>query len=239
MAALRLLCMLAVSIYFVTSNWSTGFLAGHEFRQAHTALSIAFIDREQNFSIAYPTPLFGPPWTAPVEFPLLPVGGRQGDDLDQLDRPRKCPCRFHRVLLPQLARHFGAHSHFPSHGLPCSVDRVKLHPTSPVFIYYTRSILIESTALMFSVWFLLAFVQMCRHSSWTWMTIAALLGAGAALVKITTFMAWCGGAACGGIWWSVQQWRTSWMGRVAPVCHARRGPRSPSWHCRSMVGSYR
>ena len=79
---------------------------------------------------------------------------------------------------------------------------------SPVYIFYTRAVLIESMALMFCAWFLLSFVLMCQRSSWQCAAIASVFGALAALVKVTTFMAWAGGAAVGGIWWSWQQWRT-------------------------------
>lgn len=61
---------LGLHVFLTTKNVSSGFLAGHEFRQAQTGLSIKFIQRDQDYSVAYPTPLFGPPWSIPMEFPL-------------------------------------------------------------------------------------------------------------------------------------------------------------------------
>tara|TARA_B110000483_G_C18171700_1_gene533499 strand:- start:85 stop:279 length:195 start_codon:yes stop_codon:yes gene_type:complete len=58
-----ILVVIAVVLHFTltTRNIDSGFLAGHEFRQAQTGLSITFIQQEQDYSLAYPTPLFGPP----------------------------------------------------------------------------------------------------------------------------------------------------------------------------------
>ena len=61
---------LLAHIFFATFNWRSGFLPGHEFRQTHTALIAYYIDKENNFSVPYSTPLFGKPWAVPMEFPL-------------------------------------------------------------------------------------------------------------------------------------------------------------------------
>ena len=61
---------MGLNFALVTRNMDAGYLAGHEFRQTQTALSIQFIEKDQNFSLAYPTPVFGPPWSIPMEFPL-------------------------------------------------------------------------------------------------------------------------------------------------------------------------
>jgi hypothetical protein len=57
-------------LFLATRQWSAGQLRGHEFRQAQTALTTLFIQRENNFSLAYPTPVLGKPWSIPMEFPL-------------------------------------------------------------------------------------------------------------------------------------------------------------------------
>jgi len=51
-------------------GWQSKNLPGVEYRQAQTALSAYFINAEDNFSLAYPTPVLGKPWSIPLEFPL-------------------------------------------------------------------------------------------------------------------------------------------------------------------------
>lgn len=53
-----------------TRGWYQPNLMGMEFRQTQTAMSALFIQREHNFSLAYPTPVVGAPWSIPLEFPL-------------------------------------------------------------------------------------------------------------------------------------------------------------------------
>ncbi len=60
----------------VSVGWKHANLPGQEFRQAQTAISAYFIKQEHNFSLAYPTPVLGKPWSAPFEFPPLPVDSR-------------------------------------------------------------------------------------------------------------------------------------------------------------------
>ena len=60
---------LLVWIGYLRVGWSHAHMAGHEFRQAQTALSIQAIDRE-GYRLDYATPVLGKPWSIPMEFPL-------------------------------------------------------------------------------------------------------------------------------------------------------------------------
>ena len=62
-------CLL-FNLWGVSVGWESRNLPGLEFRQAQTALSAHFIQLENNFSPAYPTPVLGKPWSVPMEFPL-------------------------------------------------------------------------------------------------------------------------------------------------------------------------
>ena len=68
----RLCFLLAVGVHFylVTINWTWGFMLGHEFRQAQTALITEYIDKQNNFGVYYETPILGKPWAFPLEFPF-------------------------------------------------------------------------------------------------------------------------------------------------------------------------
>src|SRR5690606_13043901 len=53
---------LGYNLWGVSYHLTVGFMAGHEFRQAQTALTSYYIDRENNFGLLYETPIMGKPW---------------------------------------------------------------------------------------------------------------------------------------------------------------------------------
>ncbi len=183
-----------------TRNFDSGFLAGHEFRQAQTGISINFIQRDQDYALAYPTPLFGPPWSIPMEFPLYQwISAWIGTQLDLTvaESGRAVSITFFYLCLPAmvlLLRNIRMESTHINYVLTLVL-------TAPVFIYYSRAVLIESTALCWSLWFLYGFVRLSRSPHWRWWLLTAICGSLAALVKVTTFMVWGTGALVGGIWW--------------------------------------
>ncbi len=211
----KLALLIALGLHFAlaTTNWSSRFLPGHEFRQAQTALTTAFVAREQNYDLAYPTPLFGPPWSIPMEFPLYQWAAAwlsTHSDWSVVESARAVNLACFYLALPGLLLLLREVRPQDVAGRWLALVCILC---SPVYVFYTRSVLIESMALMFCVWFLWTFVRMCRHRSWAWAVIASVLGALAALVKVTTFMAWCGFAAIGGVLWSWRQWRQhGWSG---------------------------
>jgi hypothetical protein len=60
--------------------------------------------------------------------------------------------------------------------------------SSPVYLFYARTFMIETTALCFSVWFLALFRRALDKPSTRWVFLAALAAILAALTKITTFV---------------------------------------------------
>ena len=90
-----IVALFAVALGFngwaVSAGWKHANLPGHEFRQAQTAVSAYFIQQEHNFSLAYPTPVLGKPWSVPFEFPLYQsivagIAAASGLDLDAVGR---------------------------------------------------------------------------------------------------------------------------------------------------------
>jgi hypothetical protein len=184
--------------YFVTRSWSAGEFRGHEFRQAQTALSAYFIQQDGNFSIAYPTPVLGKPWSAPMEFPLyqwcvVGVSNALGLPLAPAGRTVSLVC-FYATLpaLFLLLAHLGVPPGARWAGLALVV-------ASPLYIFYTRAFLIESMALLLAAWFLAAFIPAIRTGHRGWLLLAAASGAGAALVKVTTLLIWLLPAAVYGL----------------------------------------
>jgi hypothetical protein len=158
----------------------------HEFRQLQTALTTRSI-QESGFHLAYPTPLFGPPWSAPMEFPVyqlvvIRLAALTGLPLEPAGR--LVALAFLYLALPACFSLAGML------GLPG--PRRWLLPSlillSPVYIYYSRSFMIESTALCASVWFLLAYIRALVPRAHRWLAAAILFGLIAALAKVTTFI---------------------------------------------------
>ncbi|MDI1247455.1 MAG: glycosyltransferase family 39 protein, partial [Lacunisphaera sp.] len=179
--------LVAFHLWGALVAWSSLNLPGGEFRQAQTAISTWFIQQEGNFSPAYPTPVLGKPWSIPMEFPLYQwtVAGLSavtGWPLTQTGRGVSLACFY--LTLPALWLLLGRL------GLtrPQRAVGLGLVLTCPLYIYYARAFLIETMALMFSAWFLVAFLRAVEGRSRRWLVLANLCGIGAGLVKVTTFM---------------------------------------------------
>jgi hypothetical protein len=204
---LAALLLLGAAIWFgwaVTRAWNNGNLPGCEFRQAQTAVSAYWIQHDRDFSLAYPTPVLGKPWSIPMEFPLyqwtvVAVSDLAGYPLVQSARAVSLASLV--LALPAvwiLLRRFG---------LPPArrVLLVALVLTCPLLVFYARSFLIETMALMFALWFVAAFGEAMHTRKLGWLLLANLAGAGAGTVKVTTFILYLVPAACWGAW---LLWRT-------------------------------
>lgn len=179
----------------MTRNWSSGFLVGHEFRQAQTALSTYFIRANHDYSLAYPTPVLGKPWSIPMEFPLYQwtvarLADATGWDLWETARTVSLFCFYLTLpaiwLLLELAQ-FAQRTRWMALAVVVS---------APLYIFYSRAFLIESMALAAGVWFFVALLRVLSgRGGWPWYLIAIVCGVLVALVKITTAMIWLSAGA--------------------------------------------
>lgn len=194
-----LLC-LGFNFWGVQVGWQSKNLPGGEFRQAQTALSAYWIKAESNFALAYPTPVVGKPWSIPMEFPLyqwtvVVTGKLTGWGLTKAGRAVSIACFY--LTLPAVFLLLCRWKVAP--GRRWLVLAVVL--TCPLYIFYTRAFLIETMALMFSLWFWVAFERAVAGRSLAWLVLAMLVGTGAGLVKVTTFMLYLLPAGC----WAVRR----------------------------------
>jgi len=198
---------LAAHLYFATSNWTSGFLPGHEFRQTQTALISYYIEAENNFSLHYSTPLLGKPWAFPLEFPLYEwsvVLLSRATHLPHFEAARTVSLVCFYLALPAVWLLLGQVGLAPPRRLPA----LALILTCPVYIFYSRAFLMESMVLMFSVWFLAAFVRTMRERRFHWLVLCALCGVAAGLIKSLTFFVWLVPAALFGAWYLWRDLRT-------------------------------
>ena len=188
---------LLFSLWGVHVGWASKRLLGFEFRQAQTAVSAYWIKEEHNFSLAYPTPVLGKPWSVPMEFPLYQwtvVGLTEvtGLSLTKVGRAVSITCFY--LCLPAiflLLRRWSVPV-----GRRWLVLAVVV--TCPFYIFYARGFLIETMALMFALWFWVAFERAVTGRSVPWLVGAMLAGTGGGLVKITTLVVYLLPAA----WWA-------------------------------------
>ena len=168
-------------------GWQSKNLPGVEYRQAQTALSAYFIKQEGDFSLAYPTPVLGKPWSVPMEFPLyqwtvVVVSRSTGLGLTKSGRAVSMACFY--LTMPALFLLLGRWE--VAAGRRWVV--LALVVSCPFYVFYSRAFLIETMALMFSLWFWVAFEQTIRTRQLGWLALALLAGTAAGLVKVTTFL---------------------------------------------------
>lgn len=179
-----LVALLALAL--LTQSWHASLLDRYEFRQLQTALSTWWIAHE-GWQLDYLTPLFGPPWSVPMEFPvyqLIVAACHQvtGLPLEQSGRLVGIVMLF--ACLPAL------HDLLSLAGLPPS-RRLIVHAlvlTAPVYLFYARTFMIETTALCFCVWFLALYRRSLESPHWGWVAATTAAAVLAALAKITTFL---------------------------------------------------
>jgi hypothetical protein len=185
---------LLVNGWALSRYWNESLRDAHEFRQLQTALSTYYL-KQDGWRLAYETPVLGPPWSIPLEFPtyeavVAGLSGATGLPLEQSGRA--VSVFFFYAGLPAVWLLLRRRLPDPG-GLPVVLAAILV---CPVYLFYSRTFMIESTALGLSLWFLQFLdTTLNRRSRWA-LPAVALTGALAALTKVTTFAAfWIAGAA--------------------------------------------
>ena len=176
-------------------------MAGQEFRQAQTALSIQAIARD-GFKLDYATPILGKPWSIPMEFPLYQWCAAGWVDLSGQDvvvAGRWVSVLAFLIGVPAvllILRSVGL-----SWGAGCMI--LALIVSSPVYAFFSAAVLIESMAWSASCWFLWGVLRHRSSAQDRYLMIAFAAGAIAVLVKPTTWAVAC------------LPWAVSWLKDVA------------------------
>lgn len=184
------LIVIVVYSYFSFSGWNGSLLEQHAFRQTQTAISVNYMLKGGDL-LKYETPVLGPPWSIPMEFPtyqyLVYVFVKlTGYKLDQAGRFVSmimfCSALYpFYILSKQLF--VSRQSALIAFVILC---------ISPQYIYWSRTFMIESTALATSVWYTY-FIKRCCDDDYCfdskYLTIIGMLilGVIASITKVTTF----------------------------------------------------
>jgi hypothetical protein len=155
------------------------------FRQSQTALTVYWLDREPH-GLAYITPVLGYPWSVPFEYPVyqwivvllmkvgvpLVVGGRI------VSFAAFVGCL---VPLKVMARDFNVSNR-------AFLFVAVVYLACPFYIFWSRTFMIETTALLFSLCWLAGFVRFGHSPSVALWLATVVFGVLAALTKSTTFL---------------------------------------------------
>jgi Dolichyl-phosphate-mannose-protein mannosyltransferase len=155
------------------------------FRQTQTAITSYYMMRGGPF-FKYETPVLGYPWSIPLEFPLYQwivalIAEYLHTPLDQTGR-FVSELFFYLSLLAV----WGILSELGVRRLYRLVF-LTLMLVSPEYVFYSRTFMIESTALCFCLTYLYFFLRYTRTRRAVDVVLGTLFGILGALVKITTF----------------------------------------------------
>ena len=170
---------IAIQIAAASVGWWNRITDFHDWRQTQTAISARSL-LEGAPILRYETPVLGKPWAIPQEFPLYhafvaAIVEVIGIPLDQAGRLVSV-VSFDLLL---LTTYLGLRT-----SLPDRYERlliVSLVAASPLYLFWSRTFMIELTAVLFAVGFVAAY---CASKP----VASAVLGTAAALAKVTTFM---------------------------------------------------
>lgn len=182
---LLFLAAVVTSTYFCFAYISNPILEAHGFRQTQTALS-AYYFLKDGFRLAYWTPVVGERWSIPFEFPFYQymtalMASGMPDRLTEIGRATSWifmvgSCVPINLLLRELD--------FP---VRTRLICLALVVSSPTYLFWGSTFMIESTALFFSLFFAYYFVKQangptsCRGYLWAGLFLVAAL-----LQKATT-----------------------------------------------------
>jgi hypothetical protein len=175
---------LAYDLALGSLGWHNTVLDGNAFRESQTALT-AYHMVGHRYALAYETPVLGPPWSIPYEFPLYQgavaalatVSGWPVDETGRL----VARLFFLLTLLPcyVLLGRLGV-------SRPCRLVVLALLLASPFYIFWSRTFLIESTALFLAMCYLAFALAYLDNPRWAPGLAALSFGVLAGVVKITT-----------------------------------------------------
>ena len=173
------------SLYILSSGFSHPIIDLFGFRQAQTAITSYWLI-EEGYKLSYITPILGPPWSIPFEFPIYQyivsfAQNISGLTLDQSGRLVSILFYFiSAVSLFLVFRVLGF-------TIIQSLTPVVLFSSSPFYLFWSRTFMIESTALAFGLLTILFFIKSIRSPNYGYIALATIFGTLSALTKVTTF----------------------------------------------------
>jgi hypothetical protein len=184
---LILAVVLVASLWAMTRQWEKPLLDLHSFRQTQTAISAYYMGKDPGMFFNYITPVLGKPWQIPMEVPIYQwivarwhtisgMGLDQSGKLVSIAFWLACLWPVWRLLellgfaVPQR----------------CAMGIVIF--SSPLYLYWGRAFLIETTGLLLSLGMVACAVSGYQRNSSRSLVAALAFGIAAALCKVTTWV---------------------------------------------------
>ena len=193
--SLVILFTIAHYLYFFIETANLPLLDRHAFRQTQTAISAMYI-LEGISPFNYETPVLGYPWTIPFEAPIyqLSVAGLSAIlafDLDVAGRIVSAVYFTGALILSfyVLRYFFSSRSTIP-------YLFVVLMMSSPLYIFWSRSFMIETAAIFWGMLFLYSVLNFSEKPQFLVWILASISCALCALTKMTTWPAFVVIAGC-------------------------------------------
>jgi hypothetical protein len=194
------LAIALLSSFWVASiGWSHAISDSYGWRQAETAIRAYFIEQGGPW-LSYETPVLGPPWRLPHEFPayqVLVAGLARFTSLKLEPAGRAVSLGFFYVTVALVYLLLGEFRIAPRH----RVLVAGLWLVSPLYLFWSRTFMIESTALAFSVAFLTFALRFFSRSRPLDAIVALVAGSLAFAVKPPTLIPFI---CLAGVAWMVQ-----------------------------------
>jgi len=181
-----LLAVLGFATLAMTREWEKPLLDLHAFRQTQTAISAYYMAEDPGMFFDYITPVLGKPWSIPMELPAYQwVVARwhnlSGMGLDQSGKAISITLWF--ACIWPVWRLLGALGQ--STAQRCA--SLLLIYASPLYLYWGRSFMIESTGLFLSLGMVASIYTGYTKRNWRWLLAGLCFGIAAALCKVTTW----------------------------------------------------
>jgi hypothetical protein len=189
----------AWSLAVTSIGWTHAISDDNGWRQAQTAISAYFIQQGGPW-FTYETPVLGPPWALPHEFPVYQVtvaavSRVSGLALEQAGRFVSVAFFYASLAV--------AFAFFGELGIPRPrrLLILAIWMLSPLYLFWSRTFMIESTALFFAATFLTFTARSLSRLRWLEAAVAVAAGATAYAVKPPSL---AGFVAIAGILWLVR-----------------------------------
>lgn len=180
------LTSLTLHLYITSIGWNYPILDAHAFRQTQTAITSYYFLRD-GFRLGYQTPVLGAPWSIPLEFPLYQglvatVVKLTGYPLDQSGRLVSVVFFYASLLVGYYL--LGLLQIAPQHRLIF----LALILASPLYLFWSRTFMIESLALFLTLLFLYFSLRWLQKKKLALVTAAIIFGSLAGLTKVSTLV---------------------------------------------------
>jgi len=176
--------VLFIHVLFSIKGIDHTLLDRHSFRQTQTAISTYYIVQE-GYDIAYQTPVLGKPWSIPMEFPTYQwivafFTKLTGLNLDIVGRVVSLLFFYLSIyILYKTIRIFKETEN--------SIVLILFVVCSPIYIFWSRTFMIESLSLNLSLTYSYFFITTIKYNSNKRMFLTSLIGILAGVTKLTTF----------------------------------------------------